>query len=240
MDASAITGCGAQPVVAGTASCNVTYAGVGTYAITAVYSGDPNFTASTSPVLAQTVNPGATSSAVTSSVNPSVSGEDVTYTATVSAVTPASGTPTGTVEFLDGGAGITGCGAQPLVGGVASCDVVYTGIGSHAITVIYSDDPNFIGSTSSVVTQTVTPAATSTSLVSSVNPSVTGQPVTITATVIVNTPGSGTPTGTVSFEDGSTHHRGLRRRPRDRYRLRNVRRRIHCGGCGGDHRRLQR
>ena len=197
-----IAGCSAQPLVAGTASCNVIYAGVGTHAVTATYGGDPNFTASTSPVLAQTVNPGATSSAVTSSVNPSVSGQDVTYTATVSAVTPASGTPTGTVEFLDGGAGITGCGAQPLVGGVASCDVVYTEVGSHAITVIYSGDPNFIGSTSSVVTQTVTPAATSTSLVSSVNPSVTGQPVTITATVIVTAPGSGTPTGAVSFLDG--------------------------------------
>jgi len=86
----------------------VTYAGVGTHAIAAVYSGDPNFTASSSPLLTQTVNPGATSTVVTSSVNPSVSGESVSYTATVAAVTPASGTPTGTAEFLDGAAAITG------------------------------------------------------------------------------------------------------------------------------------
>jgi hypothetical protein len=211
--AAAIAGCGAQPLVAGTASCNVTYTGVGSHGITAVYSGDPNFTASTSPVLTQTVNPGATSTVVTSSVNPSVSGESVSYTAAVSAVTPASGTPTGTAEFLDGAAAITGCGAQPLVGGVASCDVVYAGVGNHAITVIYSGDPNFIGSTSSVVTQTVNPAATSTSLASSVNPSVTGQTVTITATVSVNTPGSGMPTGTVSFEDDSTTIAGCATEP---------------------------
>jgi hypothetical protein len=211
--ASTIAGCGAQPLVAGTASCNVTYAGVGTHPITAVYTGDPNFTTSTSPILTQAVNPGATSTVVTPSVNPSVSGESVSYTATVSAVTPASGTPTGTTEFLDGAAAITGCGAQPLFAGVASCDVVYAGVGSHAITVVYSGDPNFAGSTSSVVTQTVNPATTSTSLASSVNPSVTGQTVTITATVSVNTPGSGVPTGTVSFEDDSTTIAGCAAEP---------------------------
>jgi hypothetical protein len=203
--ASTIAGCGAQPLVAGTASCTVTYAGVGTHVVIATYSGDPNFTASTSPVLTQTVNPGATSTEVTSSVNPSVSGEPLAYTATVSAVIPASGTPIGTAEFLDGASTIAGCGARPLVGGVASCNVVYPGVGSHAITVIYSGEPNFTGSASSLVTQTVNTAATETSLVSSVNPSVTGQSVTITATVNVTAPGSGMPTGAVSFlDDGAT------------------------------------
>jgi hypothetical protein len=199
--ASTVAGCGAQPLVAGTASCTVTYPGIGTHAIIAAYSGDPNFTASTSPDLTQTVNPGATSTVVASSADPSVSGESVSYTATVSAIAPASGTPTGTAAFLDGVSIIAGCGTQPMVGGVASCDVVYASVGSHAITVISSGDPNFTGSTSSAVTQTVNPAATSISLASSVNPSVTGQAVTITAMVSVNTPGSGTPTGTVSFED---------------------------------------
>ena len=202
--ASTIAGCGAQPLVAGTASCTVTYAGVGTHAITAVYSGDANFATSTSPILTQTVDQGATATFVTSSVDPSVTGQNVTYTTVVTAPAPASGTPTGTAEFLDGASTISGCGAQPLVGGVAACNVVYASAGSHAITVIYSGDPNFTGSTSSVVTQTVNPAATSTAVASSVNPSVTGQSVTITATVTVNTPGSGTPTGTVSFEDGAT------------------------------------
>ena len=36
------------------------------------------------------------------SPNPSVFGQAVTLTATVSAVVPASGTPTGSVTFLDG------------------------------------------------------------------------------------------------------------------------------------------
>src|SRR5262249_48245357 len=53
-------------------------------------------------------------------------------------------------------------------------------------------------------TLTISPAGTSTSLASSPNPSVTGQSVTFTATIAVVAPGAGTPTGTVTFIDGST------------------------------------
>src|SRR5262249_24614270 len=45
---------------------------------------------------------------------------------------------------------------------------------------------------------------TSTNLRTSQNPSPYGQPLTITSTVIANSPGQGTPTGTVDFEDGGT------------------------------------
>jgi hypothetical protein len=211
--ASTIAGCGAQPLVAGTASCNVTYAGVGTHAITAIYSGDLNFTASTSPVLTQTVNPGATSTGVTSSVNPSVSGEPLAYIATVSAVTPASGTPTGSAEFLDGAATITGCGAQPLVGGVASCNVTYAGVGSHSITAIYSGDPNFTASTSPVLTQTVSPGPTSTVVTSSADPSVSGESLSYTAAVTAVAPAAGIPTGTVAFFDGASTIAGCGAQP---------------------------
>ena len=198
-----ITGCAAQAVsAAGSALCAAAFATAGTHPITAVYSGDANFSGSTSPILIETVNQGATATVVTSSVDPSVSGEDVTYTATVAALAPASGTPTGTASFMDGATTIGGCIAQPLIGGVAACDVVYAGIGTHAITAIYNGDPNFTVSASQLLTQIINPAMTSTSLASSLNPSVTGQPVTITATVNVIAPGAGSPTGTVAFLDG--------------------------------------
>src|SRR5205814_1978449 len=45
---------------------------------------------------------------------------------------------------------------------------------------------------------------TATAVQSSVNPSVFGQSVTFTATSIVTLPGTGTPTGTVTFKDGAT------------------------------------
>ena len=202
--ATTISGCIAQAMVGGVAPCTSVYAGVGGHAITAVYNGDANFTSSTSPILTQTVNQGATSTLVTSSAGPSVSGQDVTYTATVTALAPASGTPSGTATFIDGATTIGGCIAQPLIGGVATCSVAYPGVGGHAITAVYSGDLNFTGSTSPILTQTVSPAATVTSLASSVNPSVTGQPVSITATVSAVAPGSGAPTGTVAFLDGGT------------------------------------
>src|SRR6185369_13830843 len=50
---------------------------------------------------------------------------------------------------------------------------------------------------------TVNAANTTTALSSLLNPSIFGQSVTFTATVTVNSPGSGMPTGTVTFKDGA-------------------------------------
>ena len=209
-----IAGCAAQAVgVAATATCAVAYAGVGTHAITGTYSGDANFTISISPILTQTVNPGATTTALTSSSDPSVSGQGLTYTATVTATAPASGTPTGTVNFRDAGVTIAGCGAQPLVAGIASCSVVYAGVGTHAITAVYSGDADFTSSTSPVLTQTVNQGATTTALTSSVNPSVSGEGLTYTATVTATAPASGTATGTAAFLDGGSTIAGCGAQP---------------------------
>jgi hypothetical protein len=197
-----IPSCVAQPVIGGMATCAVTYPGAGTHAITAVYGGDVDFLASTSPILTQSVNQGATTTVVTSSVNPSVSGQSLTYTATVSPSPPAAGSPSGTATFMDGAVNIPGCVAQPVVAGMATCPVTYPGVGTHAITAVYSGDPNFAASTSAVLTQAVNQASTATVLTSSANPSVSGQTVTYTATVSAVAPGAGTPTGTVDFQDG--------------------------------------
>jgi hypothetical protein len=53
------------------------------------------------------------------------------------------------------------------------------------------------------VSQTVDQAQTSTVITSSPVPSVAGQPVVYTAKVAVATPGAGTPTGTVTFSEGT-------------------------------------
>jgi hypothetical protein len=75
--------------------------------------------------------------------------------------------------------------------------------GSHSITASYSGDANFGGSSSAAFSQVVNGAATTTTLVSSLNPSVAGQSVKFTATVSSTV--SGTQSGTVSFYlDGST------------------------------------
>jgi uncharacterized repeat protein (TIGR01451 family) len=55
------------------------------------------------------------------------------------------------------------------------------------------------GSGGACAATTVSQAATTTVVTSNHNPSVFGQPVTLTATVTANPPGAGTPTGTVQF-----------------------------------------
>src|SRR5439155_1247692 len=123
----------------GTATLTTTALSAGTHSITAVYSGDAIFSTSTSAVLTQTVNPvnnqpGATATAVASSANPAVFGQSVTFTATVTAT---SGTPTGTVTFLDGS---TTLGSAPLTKGVATLTPPSLSVGSHTLTAVFSGD----------------------------------------------------------------------------------------------------
>jgi N-acetylneuraminic acid mutarotase len=153
--------------------------------------------ASTSQIVTQA----STTTSVTSSANPSVSGQSVNFTATVSAVAPGSGTPSGTVTFKDGS---TTLGTGTLSGGTATFATSSLAVASHSITTVYGGDTNFTASTSSTLTQTVNKASTTTSVASSVNPSVFGQSVTFTATVAVVSPGAGAPFGAVTFTDGAT------------------------------------
>ena len=175
---------------------------VGTHSITAVYAGDTNFTTSTSSVLSQVVNQASTTT-LTSIPNPSVTGQSVTFTATV-APSSGTGTPTGTVNFLDG---TTQIGTGTLnSSGVAtfSTSTLTVSASPHSITAVYAGGTGFAGSTSSAVSQVVNRASTTTALTSTPNPSVFGASVTFTATVAAASPGSGTPTGTVNFLDGTT------------------------------------
>ena len=73
-------------------------------------------------------------------------------------------------------------------------------MGSHVITATYSGDGFFLSTVASL-TQSVTPDATTTSGSLSSSFLSFGQPLTVTASVTANPPGSGTPTGTVDFYD---------------------------------------
>ena len=177
---------------------------VGSQSLTAVYSGDANFTTSTSAVLTQTVKQDGTTTSLKSSANPSVFGQPVTFTATVKASSPGSGTPSGTVTFYDyDGTMVLGTGTLNS-SGVATLSTRSLAVGAQAITAVYGGDGNFLTSTSPGINQGVNQAGSSTTVVSSANPSVSGHLVTFTATVSAASPGSGTPTGMVTFEDGST------------------------------------
>jgi hypothetical protein len=106
---------------------------------------DSNFSNSTASLTGgQIVTGASTSTTVTSSQNSSAFGQSATFTATISAVAPGTGTPTGTVSFLDGGNPI---GSGPLVGGVAQFSTSTLAAGNHTITTSYAGDGSFLGST---------------------------------------------------------------------------------------------
>ncbi|MFJ9743291.1 Ig-like domain repeat protein [Streptomyces sp. NPDC101166] len=170
------------------------------YTVTATYGGNISF-AGSSGTDTHTVNRASTTTAVSSSPDPSVVGQPVTFTATVAPVAPGTGTPSGTVsfDFGDGTSPVT----ATLTNGVATVTRAYSvRTGSpYTVTATYGATVNFAGS-SGTDTQTVDRVSTTTTLSSSPDPSVVGQPVTFTATVAPVAPGSGTPTGTVSFNFG--------------------------------------
>src|SRR5206468_960342 len=96
---------------------------------------------------------------LTSSSGTSTYGSPPTFTATVTANAPGSGTPTGTVDFKEGatvlctGATLDGTGKATCTPAPAALNV-----GSHNITATYNGDPDYLTSTSNTVTHTVVPA----------------------------------------------------------------------------------
>lgn len=165
--------------------------------ITVQYSGDSNFSAGSSS-LVQYIHASASSTTLASTPNPSNLGQPVTFTATVAAVPPGTGTPTGQVTFQQGN---TVLAQVPVNGsGVASFSTSTLAVGNNTITATYASDSIFAASSGSVV-QIVQNFATATTVTSTPNPSLVGQSVTFTATV---TSGSGVPVGTVTFAEGST------------------------------------
>jgi autotransporter-associated beta strand protein len=192
----------------GRATFSTAALGAGTHTVTADYSGDQIFAPSTSAPLTETVNQAPTATAVTTSPNPSAFGQLIVLSATVTVVAPATGTPTGSVTFLDGSTALGSGGVDSS--GHATFSASGLAVGSHTISAAYSGDVNFMADTSAPFTQTVspgvplTPAATTATITSSANSSITGSPVTFTAVVRAVSPAETTPTGTVTFLDGST------------------------------------
>ncbi len=129
-------------------------------------------------------------------------GQSVTFTATIAPAGTNAITPSGTVTFKDGS---TTLGTRTLSGGVATFTTSSLSVASHSITAVYAGDGNFTTSTSSALTQTVSKASTTTTLTKNTTAAIKfGQSVTFTAKLAAVSPGAGTPTGTVTFKDGST------------------------------------
>ena len=89
-----------------------------------------------------TVNAANPADAVSSSANPAPIGSNVVFTAALTAVSPGSGIPTGTVQFYADGAPLGSPVA--LTGGLASISVSSLSQGLHSISNQYLGDGNFL------------------------------------------------------------------------------------------------
>ena len=170
-----------------------------THSVTARYSGDSTFSASTSA--AQTVTITANPVGLSLAASPSVALPGSTITLTASITGAGTTAASGTVTFYDGA---TTLGMVSVAGNAATLKTSTLSTGSHSITASYGGDNNY--STATAAAQTVViraAAATTTTLTSSSASSTFGSSVTFTAT-IASTAGSGSPTGAVTFLDGTT------------------------------------
>jgi hypothetical protein len=138
----------------------------------------------------------STTTILSSNLNPSSAGAAVTFTATV---TPAN-IPNGeTITFKDGP---TVLGTSTLSSGTASITVSTLPIGTNSISAAYPGDSTFAAS-SGTLSQKVTKDSTTTTLSSSLNPSMVGTAVTFTASV--SSASGNIPDGeTVTFKTGAT------------------------------------
>jgi hypothetical protein len=184
----------------GVASFTISSLAVGSHSITAAYGGDTNFSISTSPALSQAVNKAGTTTGLVSNINPSLVSQAVTFTATVAG--QYAGMPTGSVTFKLGTVVLK---VVTLANAQASYTSSYSTAGSRLIKATYSGDANFLVSNSTAVNQVVNKVSTTSSVTSSQNPSIFGQTLTFTNTVLSNntTLGLPTPTGTVTFLRGA-------------------------------------
>ena len=188
---------GAATLASGSASIPISSLAAGTHSITASYQGSGGFSGSTSAPLSQVVKTATTTAAITSSLNPASTGQTVTFTATVTS--QYGGAATGSVTFYSGSQTL---GTAPLSGNHAALSTSFASSGTYGISAKYSGDSNNTGSTSSTLRQVII-ASTTTTLVSSLNPSLVGQAVTFTATVssTAGTPRNGE---LVTFKNGSS------------------------------------
>lgn len=177
-----------------TATLSKSFTTLGVHSITAVTTGDANDATSTSAAINITITTVATTTTLTTNPTSANLGQNVTFTASITGLTP-----TGNVVFKDG---TTTLGTVATTGTTATRTAVFTTsfntVGAHSITAEYAGDADDAASTSAVTNLAITTPTTS---VLSANPSV----AVVNTNVVLTANVTGiAPTGNVTFKDGAT------------------------------------
>ncbi|WP_198152164.1 Ig-like domain repeat protein [Granulicella tundricola] len=172
----------------------------GQHSMVAKYSGDANDQVSASTPAVTTINTATTTTTFTTNANPVFTGTPIVFTAVV---TGNGGTPTGSVQFLDG---TTVLQTVPVVTAngatTASMTLSTLAAGIHKLSASYTGDTLDHSSVSSTINEQIA-QKTSITIASSANPSLLTDDVSFTVTVSNGVTGS-VPTGTVTLTDGGT------------------------------------
>ena len=147
----------------GVATLTLTTLAIGTYSVTAQYSGSASFPSSTSAAVSVTVSSQATTTSLTATPNPVTTGQATTLTATVQ----GPGAPYGLVSFLNGST-LLGTGTLNS-SGVATLTTTLPAAGTFSLTAQYAGDANLLASTSAAVSLTVNAPVTTADLAFSLN-----------------------------------------------------------------------
>jgi predicted thioesterase len=176
---------------------------VGSDPITAVYSGDPNYTTITTGPVNEIVTAGNTTPVLGATPNPSTFGTTVTVTEAIPGINGVL--PTGSVTFSYTPPGSTTpvvIGTGTVKNGVATVTTNTLPIGTDPVTAVYTGDTNYSTANSGPLNVVVTQATPNDTLTSSPTAPTFGSPVTLTFTVpLVN---GVVPTGVVTFYNGTT------------------------------------
>lgn len=127
---------------------------VGSRTLSVTYLGNVSYRPSTSANLTQTVNKASSRTVVLSSGSPAAVGTTVVFTGTVTARTPGTGTPSGTVQFrIDGVNRGTPVTLNPS--GQVAYAISTLAAGRHTVSAVYAGNGNFNTSTSANITQRI-------------------------------------------------------------------------------------
>ncbi len=181
----------------GVATFSTSTLSTGVHPIVAAYQGDANDQPASSTAIQQVVER-TTTVTLGASQNPLLTLSPVTMTATVA--NGGGPTPTGTISFAEDGTVLSTVPVSAT--GTATLQVASLPVGNHAFVATYSGDAVDLASASTPLSELVQLRGTTDTLTTSASSLTGGQQITLIS--VVRWTGATTPTGTVTFFNGTT------------------------------------